>query len=204
MRRYASPVRVMKRSWIQVAAVQPSVDVVTAMLPANVDAPRPSVSAYGTNVSAPKNANVSNPRDSTTAGSPAAARSVPGGVSRRSGPRPMRIPPTTAGPIAHAVERLATTSAVPIATRAASTIRRRFHGTLISAPAASTPAGGRIRIIPGMITEPATATSGSRPRNTARQLIHAETRSASAGPMMPGTTHAVDSTANIRGRTSSG
>ena len=56
------------------------------------------------------------------------------------------------------------------------------------------------RIIAGTISDPATATNGSRPRKTQRHPTSDEMRSARAGPIMPGTTHAVDSTANMRAR----
>jgi hypothetical protein len=50
---------------------------------------------------------------------------------------------------------------------------------------------------------PAPITSGSKPRNTQRQPTAEATRAAIAGPIRPGTTHAVESTANILGRASS-
>src|SRR3984957_17189903 len=46
-------------------------------------------------------------------------------------------------------------------------------------------------------------TSGSKPGNTQRQPPAAATRAAIPGPTRPGTTHAVESTANILGRDSS-
>ena len=42
--------------------------------------------------------------------------------------------------------------------------------------------------------------NGSRPRKTNRHPMNSPTRPASAGPMTPGRTHAVESVANIRGR----
>ena len=103
--------------------------------------PRPSVRAWGTNVSAPKKANVSIPRDRTTAGSPAAPRSVPGGVSRRSGPRPTRTPPTIAGTSnQREAVKPATTSAAPPATPHASTSRRRRKRSAGGCPE---PSGGQ-------------------------------------------------------------
>src|SRR5579862_269891 len=51
---------------------------------------------------------------------------------------------------------------------------------------------------------PVAITSGIKPRNTHRQPTAAATRAAMAGPTRPGTTHAVESTANMRGRTASG
>ena len=46
--------------------------------------------------------------------------------------------------------------------------------------------------------------SGSRPRNTSRQVVASATAPASAGPTSPGRTQAVERTANILGRSSSG
>ncbi|MEJ7722221.1 MAG: hypothetical protein WKF58_18140 [Ilumatobacteraceae bacterium] len=54
------------------------------------------------------------------------------------------------------------------------------------------------------MTQPATMTSGSSPRNTHRQPTTAEARSAIVGPITPGTTHAVDKMANILGRNEAG
>ena len=95
--------------------------------------------------------------------------------------------------------KLATISAAPAATRTASTMRRRRNGPLGGA----TPSSGPSRIIAGTTNEPATATSGSSARNTHRQPTASDTRSASTGPMSPGTTHAVEITANMRGRSAS-
>ena len=47
-------------------------------------------------------------------------------------------------------------------------------------------------------------TSGSSPRNTQRQPNRSATSADAAGPTRPGTTQAVDSTANTRGRSASG
>jgi len=46
--------------------------------------------------------------------------------------------------------------------------------------------------------------SGSSPRKTKRQPIESPTVPAITGPMRPGRTHAVDSVANMRGRSASG
>src|ERR1700759_871229 len=51
---------------------------------------------------------------------------------------------------------------------------------------------------------PAAITSGSKPRNPQRQPTAAATRAAIPGPIRPGTTHAVERTANILGRDLSG
>ena len=48
------------------------------------------------------------------------------------------------------------------------------------------------------------AISGSSPRKTKRQWNAWATTAATVGPMIPGTTQAVDIVANIRGRSSSG
>ena len=187
------------------AAVQPRVAVVTATLPANVEPPLPDVIAYGTNVSVPKNANVVRPRDRTTADIPALARKVPGGVSRRNGAMPTRTPAATRGTSSQPSRPSPpTTSAAPAATRAASTIGRRVQRT--GGSGSVSPASRRPpwRNIVGTIMAPAATTSGSRPRNTHRQPTHVEIRSDSAGPTTPGTTQAVESTANIRGRSSTG
>jgi hypothetical protein len=131
-----------------------------------------------------------------TDGSPGRARIVPGGVSRVSGPSPTSSPPTIPGTRSQRFAvRLATTSAAPPATRTASTIRRRMNFVA----GGRKPSSGPSRIIAGTTSEPATATSGTSPRNTHRQPTASETRSANTGPTIPGTTHAVDSTANMRG-----
>jgi hypothetical protein len=65
-------------------------------------------------------------------------------------------------------------------------------------------AGGPRRTSAGTAMLPATATTGSRPRNTQRQPNRRATSALTAGPASPGATHAVDSTAIIRARSSSG
>src|SRR4029453_14797021 len=65
-------------------------------------------------------------------------------------------------------------------------------------------AGGPRRRSDGQARTPEAITSGSRPRNTQRQPRRAATRADTAGPIRPGTTQAVDSTANTRGRRDSG
>jgi len=52
--------------------------------------------------------------------------------------------------------------------------------------------------------DPATATTGSRPRNTQRHPNRRATSALIAGPASPGATHAVDRTAIIRARSVSG
>ena len=51
---------------------------------------------------------------------------------------------------------------------------------------------------------PAIRTNGSRARNTARQLSASSMALLEAGPMRPGTTQAVENTANTRGRMAAG
>ena len=63
---------------------------------------------------------------------------------------------------------------------------------------------GTARVIAGIVRTAARTTNGSRPRKTSRQLAFSATKPLIAGPMIPGTTQAVDSTANIRGRRVSG
>ena len=112
----------------------------------------------------------------------------------------MRRPPTTPGTSSQRdALKLATIAAAPTATREASTMRRRRNG----ARGGATPPSGPRRVIAGTTSDPATATSGTSPRNTHRHPTASDTRSASTGPISPGTTHAVDSTANIRGRSAS-
>ena len=65
-------------------------------------------------------------------------------------------------------------------------------------------AGGPRRIRAGTAIDPATATTGSRPRNTHRQPNACATSAATAGPASPGTTQAVDSTAIILARSEPG
>ncbi len=65
-------------------------------------------------------------------------------------------------------------------------------------------AGGPSRISAGTAMDPATATTGSRPRNTQRHPNKRATSALIAGPTSPGATHAVDRTAIIRARSVSG
>jgi hypothetical protein len=63
-----------------------------------------------------------------------------------------------------------------------------------------TESGGPSRIRAGTAIDPATATIGSKPRNTHRQPNSRATSALTAGPASPGATQAVDSTAIIRAR----
>src|SRR5512143_2260574 len=65
------------------------------------------------------------------------------------------------------------------------------------------PPAARSVAAPGR-SAPPTPTSGSRPRKTGRQPARSATSADSAGPTAPGTSQAVDSTANTRGRSASG
>jgi len=89
----------------------------------------------------------------------------------------------------------ASSNPVPVATRTAST-------RPVACGAGS--AGGPMRRSEPMVSDAEKTTSGSSPRNTTLQPKWLATRALSAGPAMPGTTHAVDVTASSRGRSSSG
>jgi hypothetical protein len=148
-------------------------------------------------VSAPKNAKVSRPRERTATGSPGRALNVPAGTSRRSGRTPTSRPAATSAAPARG-ERLvrpARTRPVPAATATALARRPRW---------ADGCSGGPSRRSDGQASAAEASTSGSSPRNTQRQLKRSATRADTAGPTSPGTTQAVDSTANTRGRSASG
>ena len=141
----------------------------------------------------------------TAVGMPGAARSVPGGVSRRSAytpsARPGRARPTSAS--GSPVVIAAVNSAVPAATSTASGRRRRSEAAAF-ASASTASGGGATARSAGVVVTAATTTSGRSPRKTARQPIVSPTIPAIAGPITPGKAHAVESHANIRGRSSSG
>ena len=194
-----APIESTSRSWIQAPPVQARVVSVTLAPIHNVLSPRTSASASGTYASAPKNANVSTPRARTAAGRPARARNVPGGTSRRNAGT-ASTPPATTRSTARTAERdpiPARTRAAPAATRSASGMRLRSGSPSSGAP-------GPIGRMAGRVRSPAASTNGSSPRKTARQPNACSTRLARLGPRTPGTTHAVDSTANMRGRSASG
>src|SRR3984893_7677825 len=136
------------------------------------------------------------------AGSPGRAVKVPGGTSRRSAGRPtappaaIRATPPRAAPRRPALEpaasvRPAKIKVAPAAVRKPSIIR------CSSAPEAT---GGPSRISAGTAIAPATATIGSRPRNTHRHPNKRATSALTAGQASPGATHAVDTTAIIPAR----
>ena len=72
--------------------------------------------------------------------------------------------------------------------------------SIIRCSSAPLEAGGPSRISAGTAIVPATATIGSRPRNTHRHPNRRATSALTAGPASPGATHAVDKTAIMRGR----
>ena len=156
----AAPTRKTVRSWIQAPVVHAIVPAVRAMPDRATLSPRIVVTVSGTKMSGAKKAKVSNPRDSTAAGSAPLALNVPGGRSLRSAGMPSASPITTSAGERNRSRACSPARArpVPEATRTASSRTRRatrsgFPGTLRSARRAS---------------DPATRTSGRRPRNTGR------------------------------------
>jgi hypothetical protein len=128
---------------------------------------------------------------------------VPGGVSRRNAKMPSARPAAlrtivgTSSPVVNPIVNRPDPSATMIASgsrprRAAS--RDGSAGGGASAMACRAPS----------VSAPASAMSGSRPRKTYRQPTVSPTVPAIAGPMTPGRTQAVDSVANMRGRSFSG
>src|SRR5579859_7136003 len=140
-------------------------------------------------------------------GSPACAVSVPAGTSLRSAgsprippaaitPRPPRAVPRRFPPPEPAASvRPARIRAAPAAVRSPSIIRCSWPP-----PAA----GGPSRIRAGTAIDAATATIGSRPRNTHRQPNSRATSALIAGPASPGATQAVDRIAIMRARSGPG
>src|SRR4051794_1553087 len=191
-----APSRPTSRSCSQEPSIHDSADTVSASPATNVVLPRASVIASGMYASAPKNANVRTPRASVAAGSPRSARRVPGGTSARKAGTPTSAPASTRGThtmTASAVNP-ASTSPAPSATRTASRSR-------LGAASPSTTSSGRSGRYD---STPATIANGTIPRNTQRQPTAFDTALAMPGPSRPGTTHAVDMTANMRGRSASG
>ena len=192
----AVPTRNTVRSWIQAPVVHAIVPPVRASAERTTLSPRIVVTVSGTNTSAAKKANVRIPLESTAAGSGPCALNVPAGSRFRSAGTP-RTSPIATSPGDRTMSRAcrpARATPAPAATRTASSNTRRatrsgLAGTLRSSRSAS---------------EPATITSGRRPRKTDRQPMWSATNAASAGPAMPGTTQAVERIANIRGRSESG
>ena len=168
--------------------------------------PRQPWSARATYASAAKKANVRIPRSRTAAGNPRAARRVPGGVSRRnagSAERDARRRPAAARE-QRGVGQAGDDHAGAGGERSAQTAARR--------PASPRPRSRRRR--------PPVAGPTARDRRQRHARGDADERQqpeeddppvervgdgpASAGPMTPGRTQAVDSVANIRGRSASG
>ena len=130
------------------------------------------------------------------AGRRGAARRVPGGISRSNAASASAAPPIARGePMStEPAPSPPSDSAVPAASQIA-------RGTRLS-PRIGVSGRPRARS-PGTVSAVATARIGSRPRKTRRHDAYSATAPASAGPTMPGTTHTVDSTANMRGRNDS-
>ena len=149
-----------------------------------------------TYASAPKNANVASPRKAIAAGNPRARRTVPDGTSRTNARAPTTVPATTRSGVAKAEcdDAPARTSPAPATSVSAST--RRSIGS--SPPGAPSACNGRT------VIAAASATSGNNPRNTHRHPKATATAPLTAGPIRPGSTHALDNTANIRGCSAGG
>ena len=143
------------------------------------------------------------PRRKMAAGTPAARTSVPAGVRRRRAGRSSATPSTA--PVITSKGSWAVRAATRIPAPAATSMalgRRRTTGAAASPPVAGI-AAGTLRSADSA-SPPARARNGSRPRNTQRQPKAWPTTAASDGPMIPGTTQAVDSIANMRGCSRSG
>ncbi len=179
----------------------PAVHVIVAPLsasPATVAGwPRNCVSMSGRSVSAPKKAKLTVPIAATAAGSPGRARSVPAGVRRR---------------------RLGTAAALPAARPARSAGHQRACSAIstIAVPTARSAAqrlalvvgfdaaGRAARPSTGSVSAAQMPTTGNSPKNTNRQLAWSATNPPTPGPINPGTTHAVDNSASMRGWRSGG
>ena len=184
------------RACTHAPAVQVRVAAVSARPASVAGCPRNTVRKSGSRVSAPKNATLMSAIAATAAGSPGRPRSVPGGRSRR------RLGPAVATPSA------------PSAAAHAGVVRsepeqhddaagREQHGVRDGAAHAIR---GRLRAArcatrrsAGSASAAHTARIGTRPRNTRRQLAWSATSPLRPGPTRPGTTHAVDSSASMRG-----
>src|SRR6201996_4548238 len=191
------PHRAIQRACTHDPAVHARVDAVSARAASVVGACRTAPIADGTYASPAKKQHVSSYRLSIVTVSPGRADRYRGGVRRRSetaSKAPPAIPPAaTTG----TTPELSEASAVPAPATTPSTAR---YGTAAVAWLAG---GGTCRKASTTRT-PAAITSGSKPRNTQRQPTAAATRAAIPGPIRPGTTHAVERTANIIGRDFSG
>ena len=181
------------RAWAHAPAVQNNVAAVTATLAIAVLRWRASVIVRGTNVSVPKNENMIRPPQATATDSAPAAR----GTRRPTGPAPSATPPSNSGNEIHdGSDTAASTSPVATVIRSASRID-------VPAAAVDVARAGMARSA-GSVDTPAVTTSGTKPIKTHRQPKCSATKAARPGPIIPGSAHAVDSTANTRGRTASG
>src|SRR3984885_6883551 len=194
--RRRGPHRAMKRACTHDPAVHARVDAVSARAASVVGACRTVTIAYGTYASPAKKQHVSSDRLRMVTDSPGRAERYRGGVRRRIETARRAPPATPPAAATGAIPELSAASAVPAPAATPSAAR---YGT------AAVPglAGGGTGRRASTTSTPAAITSGSRPRNTQRQPTAAATRAAIPGPISPGTTHAVESTANILGRDSS-
>ena len=153
-------------------------------------------------MSTAKNANVSTPRSITAAGRPRSTRRVPGGVRRRKAGTPSAMPTTTSGRPGQSDASVRPATVIPADTARTSAAgrRRRVFAAMSCSRPASAPTAGPMARSAGSVIAAATAISGRSPRKTSRQWSASATAPAAAGPIRPGTTHAVDSVANILGR----
>ncbi len=197
---HRGPRRSTTRCWIQAPAVHASVPAVRASPATQVGWSRASVTASDTKASVPKKAKVRIPRVPTAAGRPGWRVRVPSGTSRTNA-HSAGVAPATISSAASAgapAPSPASTRATPSTSTRAS--RRRSSSP---APAPSRSAAGR-SVSTGRAIAAATAARGSRARNTTRHEDQRSIALAAAGPTRPGTTHAVENTANTRGRRSGG
>ena len=120
----------------------------------------------------------------------------PRGTSLKNARAPTTIPATTSTGVttAECDDAPARTSAAP-ATRVNASSRRSTG---------SSPAGAPSAIRARIVITAASPTSGNKPRNTHRQPKASATVPLIAGPIRPGSTHALDSTANMRGCSAAG
>ena len=169
----------------------------------------PALERQRTYASAPKNENVSAPRSRIAAGRPRASRSVPGGVSARNAGIPSDQPDDAQRDARGQSARRR--QAGERAARPEGQEQRQRHAPPGARPrrraraSTASPAGGGTRISGGSVSAPATAMSGSSPMNTSAPVeLRRDRGRRSTGPKMPGTTHAVASSANICGRSRSG
>src|ERR1700733_7657794 len=194
--RRRGPTLAMYRAWTHDPAVQVRVDAVSASAASAVGAWRTITIAYGTYASPAKKQHVSSDRLRIVAVSPGRAVMFRGGVSWRIEAASRSAPAAPPAAATSTTPEFSDASVVPAPATTPSTAR---YGT-VAVPGL---AGGGTCRKASTTSTPAAITSGSRPRKTQRQPTAAATRAAIPGPTRPGTTHAVESTANILGRDSS-